>query len=45
MCEIRYKERTSEGLLRQPVFLRLRYDKGPEECVREQAAVNLRGRA
>ena len=38
VCEVRYKEWTDEGLLRQPVFLRLRDDKPPEECVREDAA-------
>jgi bifunctional non-homologous end joining protein LigD len=34
VAEVRFKERTDEGLLRQPVFLRLRNDKGIEECVR-----------
>ena len=34
VAEVRFKERTNEGLLRQPVFLRLRDDKRPEECVR-----------
>jgi bifunctional non-homologous end joining protein LigD len=32
VVEVRYKERTEEGLLRQPVFLRLREDKAPVEC-------------
>ena len=32
--EVEYTERTDEGLLRQPVFLRFRDDKRPEECVR-----------
>jgi bifunctional non-homologous end joining protein LigD len=32
-CEVRYTELTSDGSLRQPVFLRLRDDKAPEECV------------
>jgi len=32
-CEVRYKERTSDGLLRQPAFLRMRDDKRPEECL------------
>src|SRR5262249_1376588 len=32
VCEVRYKERTGDGQLRQPVFLRLRDDKKPEEC-------------
>ena len=35
VCEVRYKEWTGEGLLRHPVFLRLRTDKRPEECIRE----------
>jgi bifunctional non-homologous end joining protein LigD len=34
-CEVRYKEWTDEGLLRQPVFLRLRDDKAPEGCTRQ----------
>ncbi|MGD8375761.1 MAG: DNA ligase D, partial [Acidobacteriota bacterium] len=34
VCEVRYKEWTHEGQLRHPVFLRLRDDKAPEECVR-----------
>ena len=37
VCEVRYKEITSDGLLRQPIFLRWRTDKRPEECVRPQA--------
>jgi bifunctional non-homologous end joining protein LigD len=32
VVEVRYKERTEDGLLRQPVFLRLREDKAPVEC-------------
>jgi bifunctional non-homologous end joining protein LigD len=32
VCEVRYTELTSDGSLRQPVFLRLRDDKAPEEC-------------
>lgn len=32
VCEVRYHEWTEEGLLRQPVFLRFRDDKRPEEC-------------
>ncbi len=35
ICEIRYREWTDEGLLRHPVFLRLRQDKRIAECVRE----------
>jgi bifunctional non-homologous end joining protein LigD len=34
VCEVRYKEVTRDGLLRQPVFLRWRSDKRPEECTR-----------
>src|SRR2546426_3182413 len=33
VAEVRYKEVTGDGLLRQPVFLRFRGDKKPEECV------------
>ncbi len=33
VAEVRYKEVTGDGLLRQPVFLRFRDDKQPEECV------------
>ncbi len=32
VCEVRYAEITGDGLLRQPVFVRLREDKTPEEC-------------
>lgn len=32
VVEVRYKEWTEESFLRQPVFLRLREDKRPEEC-------------
>jgi len=32
VCEVRYREWTEGGLLRQPVFLRLRDDKRPEDC-------------
>jgi bifunctional non-homologous end joining protein LigD len=35
VCEVRFKEITGQGLLRQPVFLRFRDDKAPEECVRQ----------
>jgi bifunctional non-homologous end joining protein LigD len=33
VAEVRYLTWTDEGLLRQPVFIRLRDDKRPEECV------------
>ncbi len=32
----RFTERTSDGLLRHPVFVRLRDDKRPQECVRQE---------
>jgi bifunctional non-homologous end joining protein LigD len=37
VCEVRYLERTREGLLRQPVFLRFRDEKAPEDCLRAGA--------
>ena len=37
VCEVEFTEWTDEGLLRQPVFLRFRDDKDPEECVGGQA--------
>lgn len=33
VCEVAYREYTTRGHLRQPVFLRLRPDKAPRECV------------
>mgnify|MGYP002624155431 FL=1 len=33
VCEVRYKERTDDGLLRHPAFLRVRDDKKPRECL------------
>ncbi len=33
VCEVEFTEWTVEGLLRQPVFLRFRDDKRPDECV------------
>jgi len=35
VVEVRYKEVTPDGLLRQPVFMRLRDDKEPKDCVIE----------
>ena len=35
VCEVKYKQITPDGLLRQPVFLRQRDDKHASECVRE----------
>jgi bifunctional non-homologous end joining protein LigD len=37
VCEVKFSEWTSEGLMRQPVFLGLRQDKNPREVDREQA--------
>jgi len=37
VVEVRYREWTKEGLLRQPVFLRVRDDKRPGEAARELA--------
>jgi len=39
VAEIKYLEYTPDGLLRAPVFLGLRPDKDPEECVRQGPAV------
>jgi bifunctional non-homologous end joining protein LigD len=35
VCEVRFKEWTGAAHLRHPVFLRLRDDKAPEDCIRE----------
>ena len=35
VCEVRFKEWTDEGVLRQPAFLRFRDDKKPTECIRQ----------
>jgi bifunctional non-homologous end joining protein LigD len=37
VVEVRYKEWTGEGLLRHPVFLRVREDKRVDECIRDDA--------
>lgn len=36
VCEVRFREWTPDGLLRHPTFLRLRNDKSPHECERQQ---------
>jgi bifunctional non-homologous end joining protein LigD len=36
--EVKFSEWTSDGLMRQPVFLGLRYDKSARQVVREKAA-------
>jgi bifunctional non-homologous end joining protein LigD len=33
VVQVKYKQRTADGLLRQPVFMRMRDDKRAEECV------------
>ncbi|HEX7337604.1 MAG TPA: DNA ligase D [Gemmatimonadales bacterium] len=43
VCEVEFTEWTDEGLLRQPVFLRFRDDKDPEECVGGVAGRRGRG--
>jgi bifunctional non-homologous end joining protein LigD len=35
VCEVKFSEWTTDGKLRQPVFLGIRDDKDPVECVRE----------
>jgi bifunctional non-homologous end joining protein LigD len=37
VCEVRYREWRHGSRVRQPVFMRLRRDKTPEECQRRQA--------
>jgi len=37
VCEVSFLGWTKEGLMRQPVFLRLRDDKAAREVVKEQA--------
>ena len=37
VCEVRFKERTADGLLRHPAFLRMREDKQPDECEAPEA--------
>lgn len=39
VCECKYSEWTRDGRLRAPVFLGLRVDKKPEECVRGNVSV------
>ena len=40
VAEVKYKELTDHGLLRQPSFSRFRDDKEPEECVREEISAH-----
>jgi bifunctional non-homologous end joining protein LigD len=41
VCKVEYTQWTEEGLLRQPVFLRFRDDKQPEECVASGAMARV----
>ncbi|HTL06153.1 MAG TPA: DNA ligase D [Gemmatimonadales bacterium] len=41
VCEVKFKEWTEEGLLRQPVFVRFRDDKAPEDCLRQGASASV----
>ena len=41
VVEVRYREWTDEGLLRHPVFLRVRDDKAPSECVKRVPVASL----
>jgi bifunctional non-homologous end joining protein LigD len=43
VCEVRYTEWTEDGLLRQPVFVRLREDKRPEECAHPTGGTDAGG--
>lgn len=43
VAEVRYREFTEQGLLRHPVFVRLREDKRPEQCVRAAEAAGAGG--
>jgi bifunctional non-homologous end joining protein LigD len=45
VCEVRFKQWTDDGLLRAPVFVRMREDKQPEECLQGSSAPNLPQRA
>jgi bifunctional non-homologous end joining protein LigD len=39
VCQVRFTEWTSDGLLRHPVFLGLRRDKSARDVVRETAPI------
>ncbi len=38
VCEVRFREWTPDGLLRHPAFLRMRTDKDPRDCERQEWA-------
>ena len=35
VCEVKFAEWTTDGMMRQPVFLGIRVDKSPKQVVRE----------
>jgi bifunctional non-homologous end joining protein LigD len=41
VCEVTFSGWTEDGIMRQPVFSRLREDKAAHEAVREKPAKNL----
>jgi bifunctional non-homologous end joining protein LigD len=41
VCEVKFNEWTKDGRLRAPVFLGLRDDKAPKECVREAPVASV----
>ncbi|MBM3465027.1 MAG: DNA ligase D [Armatimonadetes bacterium] len=45
VCEVRFTEWSAEGHLRHPVFLRMRPDKSPLECTRDEGEPPAAGRA
>ncbi len=36
VCEVRFREWTPDGVLRHPAFLRMRFDKNPQDCERQR---------
>jgi len=40
VCEVRFREWTPDGLLRHAAFLRIRNDKGPQDCERQGGGWN-----
>jgi bifunctional non-homologous end joining protein LigD len=40
VCEVRFREWTSDGVLRHATFLRLRHDKNPRDCERQRSAAD-----
>ena len=44
VCNIKYTEKTTDGILRHPVFLGLRVDKEPEQVVKQSTRTRSTGR-